>query len=284
MKHTALLLALSTLAARGQSTISPADKFGYGANSGWINFRPSPADGVIVQETCLAGQAWSANFGWINLGDGSPANGHTYSNSSATDYGVNLAADGRLTGSAWAPNVGWITFEQTHGQPRVDLLTGQFSGHVWSANAGWIHLDTTQSDLRTTTLTIADTDGDGLGDAWEFLHFGNLTAANATTNADSDPASDLDEYRAGTLPNNPSDWLQLVSQSLAPSGTAVTLRFTTAPGRLYRIEFNDNLQGTWTNSNLGTFAPDAGAVTEKTLTIPAGTRRFFKAVCVRPLT
>ena len=64
----------------------------------------------------------------------------------------------------------------------------------------------------------------------------------------------------------------------------MTLRFTTAPGRLYRIEFNDKLQGAWTNSNLGTFAPDAGAVTEKTLTIPAGPRRFFKVVSLRPLT
>ena len=284
MKRIALLLALSTLAARGQSTISPADKFGYGANFGWINFRPSSADGVVVRETCLAGQAWSGNFGWINLGDGTPANGHTYSNSSATDYGVNLSASGRLTGSAWAPNVGWITFEQTHGQPRVDLLTGEFTGHAWSANAGWLHLDTSQSDLRTASVLIADTDNDGLGDAWEFLHFQNLTAAGATTNADHDPAGDLDEYRAGTAPNDPSDWLQLTSQSLAPSGTSVTLRFTTALGRLYRIEFNDNLQGAWTNSNLGTFAPDAGAVTEKTLTIPAGPRRFFKVVCVRPLT
>ena len=281
MKRTALLLVLSTLAAPGQSTISPADKFGYGPNFGWINFRPSPADGVVVQETCLAGRAWSANFGWMDLGDGTPANGHTYSNSSAADYGVNLSASGRLTGSAWMPNLGWITFEQTHGQPRVDLLTGLFSGSAWSSNAGWLRFDTDQSGMRTTSIAIADTDNDGLGDAWELLHFNNLTAANATTNADSDPASDLDEYRAGTAPSDPASWLQVTSQALAPSGNSVTLLFTTAPARLYRIESSTDLQ-TWTAAG-DAFAPDAGPVTEKTISITAGPRRYFRVSALRPL-
>lgn len=44
----------------------------------------------------------AANFGWIDPGDGAPANGHTYSNTSATDFGVNLAASGALTGYAYA--------------------------------------------------------------------------------------------------------------------------------------------------------------------------------------
>src|SRR6187402_2221744 len=99
MKIILPVLALSACVAGAQSTISPDDHFAWGTNFGWINFLPSPADGVVVHETCLAGRAWSANFGWMDFGGGSPANGHSYANNSATDYGVNLSPDGRLTGN-----------------------------------------------------------------------------------------------------------------------------------------------------------------------------------------
>ncbi len=280
MKPVLLLLALSALAARAQSTISATARHAHGANFGWINFRPSAADGLVVHETTLSGRAWSANFGWLYFGDNQTL---PYANTTVGNYGVNLAADGRLTGYAWAPNAGWIAFEQTHGQPRIDLLTGQFHGHAWSPNAGWINLDASPAALRTTSITIADSDTDGLGDAWEMQHFGNLTAASATSNADGDPASDLDEYRAATAPDDATDWLQLVSQSLAPSGTVLTLRFTTAPSRLYRIESSVTLDGTWTTASPGTFAPDAGSITEKTFAIPSGPRGFFRVTSVRPL-
>ncbi len=278
--RTIFLLALSALTARAQSTISPTDRHAHGANFGWINFRPSAADGLVVNETTLSGRAWSANFGWLYFGDHQTL---PYTNTSAGNYGVNLAANGKLTGYAWSPNVGWINFEQTRGQPRIDPLTGEFHGHAWSANAGWINLDAPPAALRTATIHITDSDSDSLGDAWEMLHFGNLTAANATTNADNDPASDLDEYHAATAPHDAGAWLQLVSQALASSGASVTLRFTTAPVRLYRIESSTSLDGTWTTVTPGIFAPDAGEVTEKTFAIPAGARRFFRVISIRPL-
>ena len=82
------------------------------------------------------------DIGWIHLGDGSPENGHSYSNSSVGDHGVNLSPEGALTGQAYAANVGWITFEQGHGKPALNLLTGTLSGFAYSANLGWIVLDT----------------------------------------------------------------------------------------------------------------------------------------------
>ena len=274
-----LLLAFTALTAGAQSTISPTERHAHGANFGWINFRPTAADGLVVNETTLSGRAWSANFGWIHFGDGQT---HHYDNTTAGNFGVNLAADGQLTGYAWAPNAGWIVFEQAHGKPRIDLLTGQFHGKAWSPNAGWISLDGISFALRTTAITITDSDNDGLGDAWEMVHFGNLTAANPTTNADNDPASDLDEYRAATSPNHPGDWLQIVNQTLAPSGTAITLRFTSSAVRLYRVESSTDLK-VWTTVSPGAFTPDAGGVTEKTVTIPAGPSRFFKVTAIRPL-
>lgn len=46
----------------------------------------------------------------------------------------------------------------------------------------------------------ADTDGDGIPDAWEFRYFGNLTTANATSDYDLDGLSDYGEYLAKTNP------------------------------------------------------------------------------------
>ncbi len=281
VNHLALL-ALATSAA-AQSTISTTDKYAYAANAGWIDFRTSAADGVVAIETYLAGKAYAANFGWIDLGDGSPANGHTYSNSSATDFGVNLSATGALSGYAYAANVGWINFEQTYGQPRLNFLTGKFTGKAYAANLGWIALDTPSSALVTTRLTTPDTDGDGIGDAWEMLHCGNLRLMNATSDTDHDGTSDCREYAANTQPNNPADYLRIVSHAHTAAFTQVALTFTSKPNRIYTIEHDTDLVGAWTASGLGLFAPDSGATTLRNFGHPAGPRRFFRVVAHLPL-
>jgi hypothetical protein len=270
-------------AAAAQSTISATDKFAYSANAGWIDFRTSAADGVVVTETYLAGKAYAANFGWIDLGDGSPANGHTYSNTSATDFGVNLSPSGYLTGYAYAANLGWINFEQTYGRPRLDFLTGKFNGHAYAANLGWVALDIPSSALVTTSLATPDTDGDGIGDAYEMLYYGTLRVMNASSDTDHDGASDRSEYAANTQPNNPADRLRIVSQSHTADFTQVALTFTSKPNRLYAIEHDTDGVGTWTASGLGLFAPDSGATSLRNFAYPAGPRRFFRVVAHLPL-
>jgi hypothetical protein len=277
-----LWIGLRAISA-GQSTISTVDKFVYAANGGWIDFRTSAADGVVVTEYYLSGKAYAANFGWINLGGGAPVNGHTYSNASATDFGVNLSAAGELTGYAYAANVGWINFEQVYGQPRLDLLTGKFTGYAYAANLGWISLGTPSSDLVTATVSSPDTDGDGIGDAYERLYFGNLTVMNATSDTDGDGASDVQEYAANTQPNNPADYLRIINQSHTGAFTSVALTFTSKPNRLYTIEHNTDLVGAWTDSGLGLFAPAVGVTTLRNFGYPAGPQRFFRVLAHRPL-
>ena len=46
----------------------------------------------------------------------------------------------------------------------------------------------------------ADTDGDGIPDAWEMRYFSNLTTASATSDFDLDGLSDYGEFLAGTNP------------------------------------------------------------------------------------
>ena len=293
MKPFFSLVILSTILAHptlAGTTFDNTEKFAWGANTGWISFRhdqPTSPAGVVFGGAFLSGYAYAANTGWIHFGNGSPANGYAYSNT-GSDHGVNHDGAGNLSGFAWCANTGWINFgwaSPSHAnRPRVDLLTGAFTGHAWSANTGWVNLGT--GLLTTQSMAHVDSDGDGIPDWWEMLHFGNLTTANATSDTDGDGVSDLAEYLADTDPNDPDSYLKIVSHSHDHEITQTTLEFTTTPTRLDRIEYSDDLgQGApWTDSALGTFAPDAGSTTIKTITYPDNPRKFFRATAIVPLT
>lgn len=243
----------------------------------------SPSHGVRVTDTFMAGYVHAPNFGWIHLGNGAPANGHSYANTTARTCGINLAVNGELTGYAYGANIGWILFEQTRGRPRLDWLTGRLSGHAYSANVGWIALDTTFTDLATTTLSRPDGDGDGMADPWEWRYFSDL-AADATSDSDRDGAKDLAEYKAGTDPRTAESALLITSHSHNESLTSATLTWTIVPARQYRIEFSEDLSARWTPSSLGTFTPAPGPTATRTITAPATSlRRYLRVEAVHPL-
>lgn len=285
----AILLLATALPALADSTFDNTQKFAWGANTGWISFRhdrPSSPDGVVFGGAFLSGFAWSANLGWIHFGDGTPVNGHTYSNT-GSDHGVNHDGTGNLSGFAWSANTGWINFgwatPSDPNRPRVNLLTGAFSGYAWGANTGWINLGT--SLLTTQSMQDADTDNDGIADWWEKRHFEDLTTASETTDSDGDGASDHGEYAADTAPDDANNYLKIVSHSHNLGISTTTLEFTTTPTRLYRIEYSNDLgqPGPWTNSSHGTFAPAAGATTTKTISYSGNPKKFFRAAAIIPL-
>jgi hypothetical protein len=284
---TVLLLLTAALPALAGTTFDNTEKYAWSANTGWISFRhdrPDSPAGVTFGGAFLSGYAYSANLGWINFGDGSPANGHAYSDT-GSDHGVNHDGSGNLTGYAWSANTGWINFGwatiSDPNRPRVNLLTGSFTGYAWGANTGWLNLGT--GILTTRSMDDADTDIDGIADWWEMLHFNNLTAANGTSDTDGDGAPDLSEYLANTNPKDAAQYLKIVSHSHDLDITETTLEFTTTPTRLYRIEFSNNLENPWTNSSLGTFPPNPGTTTTRTITNPGNPNKFFRAVAVLPL-
>jgi hypothetical protein len=283
----ALVLFATALPALAQSTIDPAKKFSYGANIGWINWKPdqpAPSGGAVTGEAVLAGKIYSANCGWIDLGDGTPANGVAYQNNSATDFGVNVTAGGALVGFAYGANIGWINFEQTFGQPKINLLTGGFSGFAYGANVGWINLGT--GDLGTLTIQCTDVDGDGIGDEFEQQNFGNLTTANATTDFDRDGASDFQEYAALTDPKSGISFPDIFSISPSPSLSAsVRIIFTSSPGRTYAVQSSPSLQlGSWLDiPGFENFLPDAGSSTTRDLPASQTPPRHFRVVARKPL-
>lgn len=79
----------------------------------------------------------------------------------------------------------------------IPLLLGRKNGESVYLNSsvvnGNIHIN----------RVAADSDGDGINDAWELLHFGNLTTANIVTDFDMDGYTDLQEFLNGQ--NNETD-------------------------------------------------------------------------------
>src|SRR6185295_16893447 len=126
---TTFLLIGLIVTVHAASTINPANKFSYGANIGWLDWRGDTNSGAVIGEYVCSGYIWSANVGWIHLGSNAPANGIQYQNNSATDFGVNHDGIGNLRGLAYGANIGWINFENT-GAPKVDLKTGTLSGFI----------------------------------------------------------------------------------------------------------------------------------------------------------
>jgi hypothetical protein len=126
--------------AATNSNIDPEARWAWSTNTGWINFNP-PNGGVTVCADHLEGYAWGENVGWIRLGTYTGCDAHTYTNTSAADYGVNRDEAGNLSGYAWGTNVGWINFSPDDGGVSIDPLTGDFSGYAWGENVGWIHFN-----------------------------------------------------------------------------------------------------------------------------------------------
>ncbi len=83
-------------------------------------------------------------------------------------------------------------------------------------------------------MPATDRDGDGMADAWEWLHgLDPSSGADAGGDLDGDGSPNLQEFLAGTDPLSASSALRL-RLSVAPDGT-VTLRFPAIAGRSYRL-------------------------------------------------
>lgn len=276
-----LVLVGSLAVCSALSTINPANKYAYGANVGWMNWRGDANSGAVVGEYVCSGFIWAANVGWINLGNGAPINGIHYQNVSANDFGLNHDGQGNLRGQAYGANIGWINFEAT-GAPKVDLKTGRLSGYAYSANCGWISLSNATAFVQTDSIAPGSTGANGLPVAWMLTYFGT-TSVNANADPDGDGSSNLEEYQAGTNPTDANDNLTISDYGLAPGGTLATVTWKSTPTRCYRIQKCLSLTPpVWLDSGLGLIAPD-GSSTTRTFADTNAPMRFYRIQAVRPL-
>ncbi len=277
-----VLFSWAASPVRAATTIDSVNRYAYGANIGWLNWVGDTNNGAVIGQYVCSGYIYSANVGWINLGSGSPTNSIYYQNLSATDFGVNLDGLGNLSGYAWGANIGWINFTNT-GAPRINMITGQMSGYVWSANCGWISLSNAVAYVQTDTISPGALASDGLPIAWLLQNFGT-TNVNANADPDHDGMSNMQEYLAGTDPNNPNSVLRITAESFSSGGTSAMLTWNSVPTRYYYIYETPSLSSpSWTDSVLGLISPSAGSSTTAGFADTSAPARFYRVQAVRPL-
>lgn len=266
------------------TTIHGTNRYAYASNTGWLDAYADGTNGATVGRFVCAHYLYAANTGWIHLGDGTPANGVSYSNASATDYGVNVSPYGLLQGFAWGANTGWVTFEQTYGKPAVDLVTGVLSGYAWSANTGWISLSNAYAFVQTERLAgDPDVDGDGLPDPWEYSYTNTLAGLGPSpADADGDGSPDADEYGAGTDPTNPSNRL-VITALVATNTAALELSWAATDTRFYRVSVSQDLTNGWSDSSLGLITDPTTPDTTRTVSLTPTNSMFLRVQAELPL-
>jgi type VI secretion system secreted protein Hcp len=137
-----------------------------------------------------------------------------------------------------------ITSYQTSGAADAapqDSFSLGFSSVQWTyteVNDGRPLRDiSTSYDLRTQTgaggEVPADSDNDGLPDAYETLYGLNIRGVDADEDLDKDGMTNIEEFRAGTLPNK-SESTFSVSGARSADGAA-SLNWEPAPNKTYRL-------------------------------------------------
>jgi hypothetical protein len=193
-------------------------------------------------------------------------------NGGDTFYTVSDAAGGRSSGINWTDQSQAIHVTLTSTSSYVMTvgavsLTGTVNGVIsqarfWSYNGGVgdnynFYFDNllltsagagagqsyTDSVSITRTSGFLDTDNDGIDDAWETLHFGNLTTANGTSDWDGNGFRDLHEFKAGTNPKNAAEFLRADNLTMGPANGNMIIHWFGANGRSYNLFRSTNLVG-----------------------------------------
>ena len=120
----------------------------------------------------------------------------------------------------------------------VQHAYGKNGSYGWSVVAFAAGLSVTNTGTVVASDIQLDTDGDGIEDDWEWIHFQSLETAGGITDFDQDGQTDLAEYLSGTLPQD-------AGSKLAFTGIASNIVYwASASNRVYTIHATTSLVST----------------------------------------
>lgn len=133
-----------------------------------------------------------------------------------------------------------------NGQPvEVTIGPALTLANVTAADAGSYyvvvlnHDGSATSQIATLTIADADTDGDGITDGWERDHDLDPAVNDANLDPDGDGMPNLQEFLAGTHPQDRNSYLKVEAVEPGLSGGTFTIQFSAMATKTYTVLYSD---------------------------------------------
>ena len=253
------------------SLVSGTGNLSLVAANGTVTFtRANTWTGSLAAESPFAlGATGSFNF---FCGASGVNNAITGSKAVTLDGTVNIDTTGAGTtiGDAWnlVANTGAKNYGATFS------ITGfSRSGTAWkkSIDAARAY----QFEQTTGVLAVvanSDSDNDGMLDAWEMTHFGNL-AQTAAGDPDADGTDNLAEFRLGLDPNSSASRFGIATTDTNPAD-GFTIAWPSAAGVTFTVKRTTDM-ATWTTLT-ATLPAGSGGSTQYTDPSPPAGKAFYR--------
>jgi len=140
------------------------------------------------------------------------------------------------------------------------------------------HLNESNIFVLDTGGEFTDTDGDGIPDWWEWVHFGSKLVAMSNQDADNDGFSNLREYIAGTDPWDVMSMFHITS--ITPPAPAqptwkCVVTWDTVPDRQYSVFTHSDMMTAWSTEAVYQVQGD-GTPKSYTNTFERSQLRFYR--------
>jgi uncharacterized protein (TIGR03790 family) len=187
----------------------------------------------------------------------------------ATVTQVSFYAEGKLLASTNAPPYVWVLATTNYGAGMVEF---QARGDGPSGAA--------LSDKAFVNM-YSDDDADGVSDQWEYRHFGSA-AMWGDDDPDGDGVGNAGEFLADTDPTNGAEFLRVVTWQASATGPAVRVHFSSGTTRTYRVDVNAvalTNAAAWAEATNFSRGADGTTTWENVL---SGTTEFYRVRALLP--